>query len=87
MTLLEFVKAFREPATDDALWHEISQMRQWAECPDLPPSLAELQRGLRLLKSAGKVKEEWPPGATRGLWSGVIQAVKPVAKQGALFAQ
>lgn len=83
MTILEFIQQFREPATDLALWREIDGMRRYGKtpCEDLPPTLAELQRGLRLLKTAGKLREEWPDGATRGLWSAAPAEVRDVPRR------
>lgn len=82
--LYGFIQGFREAATAEQLWHEIDGMRRYAgnPCQELPPSLSELQRSLRLLRMAGKLVEEWPPGATAGLWSVVAEKR---SEQGALF--
>jgi hypothetical protein len=84
MPLIEFLAHCREPMPASLLWREIEIMRaNKLPVADLPPTKSEMERQLRLAKSQGLVREEWPKGASEGLWSPSRAPAKPT--QGSLF--
>ena len=82
-SLIDYIRTCREPVSADLLWSELEILRRnGIAAKDLPPSKSELQRALRLAKSAGLVQETWPPGASEALWSVVPAGGK---RQATLF--
>lgn len=80
--LLTFLAHCREPMTATGLWHDITTIRaNGSPCEDLPASLSDLQRALRLLMVSGQVVQGWEADATEATWRPLVKVQKDMQSQ------